>query len=155
MPLFFYLLSPWKHEKYDQIRLLTSINQDDLKRNNVWCTPFITDVKTFCFHLPFSKDGQRSGSATDYSFPGAVRNLAKSHKYGIRPRWWWGMIYLATPLRGNSSSISVPPQREKLIHELEEERRLRLESEKRLREVTEESELGRAQVVSLQQQFSR
>lgn len=47
------------------------------------------------------------------------------------------------------------PQREKLIHELEEERRLRLESEKRLREVTEESELGRMQMVSLQQQFSR
>ncbi|XP_069020027.1 nck-associated protein 5-like isoform X2 [Embiotoca jacksoni] len=45
--------------------------------------------------------------------------------------------------------------REKLIHELEEERRLRLESEKRLREVTEESELGRAQMVSLQHQFSR
>uniref|UniRef100_A0A3B3C0A5 NCK associated protein 5 n=1 Tax=Oryzias melastigma TaxID=30732 RepID=A0A3B3C0A5_ORYME len=45
-------------------------------------------------------------------------------------------------------------RREKLIHELEEERRLRLESEKRLREVTEESELGRAQMVSLQQQFS-
>uniref|UniRef100_A0AAV2LC56 Sulfotransferase n=1 Tax=Knipowitschia caucasica TaxID=637954 RepID=A0AAV2LC56_KNICA len=45
--------------------------------------------------------------------------------------------------------------REKLIHELEEERRLRLESEKRVREVTEESELGRAHMVSLQQQFSR
>ncbi|KAA8579473.1 hypothetical protein FQN60_006566 [Etheostoma spectabile] len=45
-------------------------------------------------------------------------------------------------------------RREKLIHELEEERRLRLESEKRLREVTEESEVGRAQMVSLQQQFS-
>uniref|UniRef100_A0A672HWB9 Nck-associated protein 5 C-terminal domain-containing protein n=1 Tax=Salarias fasciatus TaxID=181472 RepID=A0A672HWB9_SALFA len=43
----------------------------------------------------------------------------------------------------------------KLIHELEEERRLRLESEKRLREVSEESELGRAQMLSLQQQFSR
>lgn len=47
------------------------------------------------------------------------------------------------------------PQREKLILQLEEERRLRLESEKRLREVTEEAELGRAQMVSLQQQFSR
>uniref|UniRef100_A0A3B5MV33 Nck-associated protein 5 C-terminal domain-containing protein n=1 Tax=Xiphophorus couchianus TaxID=32473 RepID=A0A3B5MV33_9TELE len=47
------------------------------------------------------------------------------------------------------------PTQKKLIHELEEERRLRLESEKRLREVTEESELGRAQMVSLQQQFSR
>lgn len=46
-------------------------------------------------------------------------------------------------------------QREKLILQLEEERRLRLESEKRLREVTEEAELGRAQMVSLQQQFSR
>lgn len=53
------------------------------------------------------------------------------------------------------SSFCSFPQREKLIHELEEERRLRLESEKRLREVTEESELGQAQVVSLQQQFSR
>uniref|UniRef100_A0A3B5QJD5 NCK associated protein 5 n=1 Tax=Xiphophorus maculatus TaxID=8083 RepID=A0A3B5QJD5_XIPMA len=47
------------------------------------------------------------------------------------------------------------PTQKKLIHELEEERRLRLESEKRLREVTEESELGREQMVSLQQQFSR
>ncbi|XP_039998042.1 nck-associated protein 5-like isoform X2 [Xiphias gladius] len=52
-------------------------------------------------------------------------------------------------------SKSEGTMREKLIHELEEERRLRLESEKRLREVTEESELGRAQMVSLQQQFSR
>lgn len=56
---------------------------------------------------------------------------------------------------GPERLILVFPQREKLIHELEEERRLRLESEKRLREVTEESELGRAQMVSLQQQFSR
>ncbi|XP_049918964.1 nck-associated protein 5-like isoform X3 [Epinephelus moara] len=52
-------------------------------------------------------------------------------------------------------SKSEGTMREKLIHELEEERRLRLESEKRLREVTEESELGRAQMVSLQQQFTR
>ncbi|XP_047432355.1 nck-associated protein 5-like isoform X3 [Mugil cephalus] len=52
-------------------------------------------------------------------------------------------------------SKSEGTMREKLIHELEEERRLRLESEKRLREVTEESELGRAQMVSLQLQFSR
>ncbi|XP_054915092.1 nck-associated protein 5-like isoform X2 [Poeciliopsis prolifica] len=52
-------------------------------------------------------------------------------------------------------SKSEGTMREKLIHELEEERRLRLESEKRLREVTEESEVGRAQMVSLQQQFSR
>ncbi|XP_074520762.1 nck-associated protein 5-like isoform X2 [Halichoeres trimaculatus] len=52
-------------------------------------------------------------------------------------------------------SKSEGTMREKLIHELEEERRLRLESEKRLREVTEESELGRAQMVSLQQKFSR
>ncbi|KAF7230150.1 nck-associated protein 5 isoform X3 [Nothobranchius furzeri] len=52
-------------------------------------------------------------------------------------------------------SKSDGTMREKLIHELEEERRLRLDSEKRLREVTEESELERAQMVSLQQQFSR
>ncbi|XP_033835551.1 nck-associated protein 5-like isoform X2 [Periophthalmus magnuspinnatus] len=52
-------------------------------------------------------------------------------------------------------SKSEETMREKLIHELEEERRLRLESEKRVREVTEESEHGRAHMVSLQQQFSR
>uniref|UniRef100_A0A4W5KBZ0 Nck-associated protein 5 C-terminal domain-containing protein n=1 Tax=Hucho hucho TaxID=62062 RepID=A0A4W5KBZ0_9TELE len=45
--------------------------------------------------------------------------------------------------------------RQKLIHVLEEERRLRLDSEKRLQEVTDESELGRAQMASLQQHFSR
>ncbi|XP_041118165.1 nck-associated protein 5-like isoform X2 [Polyodon spathula] len=45
--------------------------------------------------------------------------------------------------------------REKLIHELEEERRLRLESEKRLGEVTVESEQSTAHMISLQQQLSR
>ncbi|XP_029612429.1 nck-associated protein 5 isoform X2 [Salmo trutta] len=52
-------------------------------------------------------------------------------------------------------SKSEGTMRQKLIHVLEEERRLRLDSEKRLREVTDESELGRAQMVSLQQHFSR
>ncbi|XP_034145497.1 nck-associated protein 5 isoform X3 [Esox lucius] len=52
-------------------------------------------------------------------------------------------------------SKSEGTMREKLIHELEEERRLRLDSEKRLREVTKESELGQAQMVSLQQHFTR
>lgn len=51
--------------------------------------------------------------------------------------------------------IFVVFQREKLIHELEEERHLRLESEKRLREVTLESERSRAQMRGLQEQFSR
>ncbi|XP_036400664.1 nck-associated protein 5-like [Megalops cyprinoides] len=44
---------------------------------------------------------------------------------------------------------------EKLMRELEEERGLRLDSKKRLREVTEESELSPVQMVSLQQHFSR
>uniref|UniRef100_A0A8C9PB39 NCK associated protein 5 n=1 Tax=Spermophilus dauricus TaxID=99837 RepID=A0A8C9PB39_SPEDA len=44
---------------------------------------------------------------------------------------------------------------EKLIHELEEERHLRLQSEKRLREVTLESERNRVQMRGLQRQFSR
>ncbi|KAJ8003537.1 hypothetical protein DPEC_G00149380 [Dallia pectoralis] len=52
-------------------------------------------------------------------------------------------------------SESEGTMREKLIHELEEERRLRLDSEKRLREVTKASELGQAQMVSLQQHFAR
>ncbi|XP_072303607.1 nck-associated protein 5-like isoform X2 [Eucyclogobius newberryi] len=57
--------------------------------------------------------------------------------------------------REAARSKSEETMREKLIHELEEERHLRLESEKRLREVTEDSEHGRAHMVSLQQQFSR
>ncbi|XP_066089586.1 nck-associated protein 5 isoform X2 [Saccopteryx bilineata] len=44
---------------------------------------------------------------------------------------------------------------EKLIRELEEERHLRLQSEKRLQEVTLESERTRVQMRGLQQQFSR
>ncbi|XP_031236812.1 nck-associated protein 5 isoform X2 [Mastomys coucha] len=44
---------------------------------------------------------------------------------------------------------------EKLIHELEEERHLRLQSEERLREVTLESERNRIQMRGLQQQFFR
>ncbi|XP_054641041.1 nck-associated protein 5-like isoform X3 [Dunckerocampus dactyliophorus] len=64
-------------------------------------------------------------------------------------------LALARLQREVARSKSEGTMREKLIHELKEERRLRLESEKRLREVTEESELGRAQIVSLQQQFSR
>ncbi|KAM4859014.1 nck-associated protein 5 isoform 2-T2 [Thomomys bottae] len=44
---------------------------------------------------------------------------------------------------------------EKLIHELEEERHLRLQSEKRLQEVTLESERNRIQMLGLQRQFSR
>nr|XP_057906795.1 nck-associated protein 5-like isoform X2 [Doryrhamphus excisus] len=64
-------------------------------------------------------------------------------------------LALARLQREVARTKSEGTMREKLIHELEEERRLRLESEKRLREVTEESELGRAQIVCLQQQFSR
>ncbi|XP_033900287.3 nck-associated protein 5-like isoform X2 [Acipenser ruthenus] len=52
-------------------------------------------------------------------------------------------------------SRSEGTMREKLIHELEEERRLRLESEKRLGEVTVESEQSTAHMLSLQQQLSR
>ena len=68
-------------------------------------------------------------------------------------------LSLAFPL-SLSPSLSLCPvsawrQREKLVHQLEEERRLRLDSERRLREVTEESELGRTQMTSLQQHFSR
>ncbi|KAJ8350607.1 hypothetical protein SKAU_G00257370 [Synaphobranchus kaupii] len=52
-------------------------------------------------------------------------------------------------------SKSEGTMREKLMQELEDERGQRLQSERRLQEVAEESELGRAQMVSLQQHFSR
>uniref|UniRef100_A0AAZ3RVQ5 Nck-associated protein 5 n=1 Tax=Oncorhynchus tshawytscha TaxID=74940 RepID=A0AAZ3RVQ5_ONCTS len=67
----------------------------------------------------------------------------------------WEKLAVARLQREVARSKSEGTMRQKLIHVLEEERRLRLDSEKRLREVTDESELGRAQMVSLQQHFSR
>nr|XP_048725192.1 nck-associated protein 5 isoform X3 [Caretta caretta] len=72
-------------------------------------------------------------------------------------RWnlWRQKLSVAQLQREVARSESEGTMREKLIHELEEERHLRLESEKRLREVTLESERSRAQMRGLQEQFSR
>ncbi|NXI72864.1 NCKP5 protein, partial [Anseranas semipalmata] len=72
-------------------------------------------------------------------------------------RWnlWRQKLSVARLQREVAQSKSEGTMREKLIHELEEERHLRLESEKRLREVTLESERSRAQMRGLQEQFSR
>ncbi|KAM6260235.1 nck-associated protein 5 isoform 1-T2 [Spheniscus humboldti] len=72
-------------------------------------------------------------------------------------RWnlWRQKLSVARLQREVAQSKSEGAMREKLIHELEEERHLRLESEKRLREVTLESERSRAQMRRLQEQFSR
>ncbi|KAG6937835.1 NCK associated protein 5 [Chelydra serpentina] len=72
-------------------------------------------------------------------------------------RWnlWREKLSVAQLQREVARSKSEGTMREKLIHELEEERHLRLESEKRLREVTLESERSRAQMRGLQEQFSR
>ncbi|XP_030341680.1 nck-associated protein 5 isoform X3 [Strigops habroptila] len=72
-------------------------------------------------------------------------------------RWnlWREKLSVARLQREVARSKSEGAMREKLIHELEEERHLRLESEKRLREVTLESERSRAQMRGLQAQFSR
>ncbi|XP_066179240.1 nck-associated protein 5 isoform X3 [Sylvia atricapilla] len=72
-------------------------------------------------------------------------------------RWnlWRQKLCVARLQREVAQSKSEGAMREKLIHELEEERHLRLESEKRLREVTLESERSRAQMRGLQEQFSR
>lgn len=72
-------------------------------------------------------------------------------------RWnlWREKLSVARLQREVVQSKSEGTMREKLIHELEEERHLRLESEKRLREVTLESERNRAQMRGLQEQFSR
>ncbi|RXM30754.1 Nck-associated protein 5 [Acipenser ruthenus] len=65
------------------------------------------------------------------------------------------LVYITKTAEGKLSGSKGPAkQREKLIHELEEERRLRLESEKRLGEVTVESEQSTAHMLSLQQQLS-
>ncbi|KGL77064.1 Nck-associated protein 5, partial [Tinamus guttatus] len=72
-------------------------------------------------------------------------------------RWnlWRQKLSVARLQREVAHSERQGAMREKLIHELEEERHLRLESEKRLREVTLESERSRAQMRGLQEQFSR
>ncbi|XP_075789385.1 nck-associated protein 5 isoform X2 [Pelodiscus sinensis] len=72
-------------------------------------------------------------------------------------RWnlWREKFSVAQLQREVARSKSEGTMREKLILELEEERHLRLESEKRLREVTLESERSRAQMRGLQEQFSR
>ncbi|XP_062831075.1 nck-associated protein 5 isoform X2 [Anolis carolinensis] len=72
-------------------------------------------------------------------------------------RWnvWREKLSVARLQQEVARSKSDKTMREKLIHELEEERRLRLESEKKLREVTLESEHNRVQMRGLQQQFSR
>uniref|UniRef100_A0A8D0ES99 NCK associated protein 5 n=1 Tax=Strix occidentalis caurina TaxID=311401 RepID=A0A8D0ES99_STROC len=72
-------------------------------------------------------------------------------------RWnlWREKLSVARLQREVAQSKSEGAMREKLIHELEEERHLRFESEKRLREVTLESERSRAQMRGLQEQFSR
>ncbi|XP_077176363.1 nck-associated protein 5 isoform X3 [Paroedura picta] len=72
-------------------------------------------------------------------------------------RWnvWKEKLSVARLQQEVAQTKSDGTMREKLIHELEEERHLRLESEKKLREVTLESERNRAQMRGLQQQFSR
>ncbi|XP_069472676.1 nck-associated protein 5 isoform X2 [Ambystoma mexicanum] len=64
-------------------------------------------------------------------------------------------LAVARPQREVTRTRSEATMREKLIHELEEERHLRLECERRLREATLESDRSRAQMLDLQQQFSR
>ncbi|XP_023565462.1 nck-associated protein 5 isoform X2 [Octodon degus] len=68
---------------------------------------------------------------------------------------WREKLAVARLQREVAQRTSEGAVHEKLIHELEEERHLRLQSEKRLREVTLESECNRAQMRGLQQQFSR
>lgn len=68
---------------------------------------------------------------------------------------WREKLAVARLQREVAQRTSQGVMHEKLIHELEEERHLRLQSEERLREVTLESERNRIQMLGLQQQFSR
>ncbi|XP_059962249.1 nck-associated protein 5 isoform X2 [Mesoplodon densirostris] len=68
---------------------------------------------------------------------------------------WREKLAVARLQREVAQRRSEGAMHEKLIHELEEERHLRLQSEKRLQEVTVESERNRIQMRGLQQQFSR
>ncbi|XP_048834774.1 nck-associated protein 5-like isoform X3 [Brienomyrus brachyistius] len=81
---------------------------------------------------------------------GLVKQLEEERRNVRRQK-----LAVARLQREVARSRSRATMREKLIHELEEERRQRRETEKRLREATQESELGRAQMEALQQHFSR
>ncbi|EPQ12707.1 Nck-associated protein 5 [Myotis brandtii] len=79
----------------------------------------------------FERETKSAGEV--HTFSTGPRRVKKEKKQSVRAKW----------------------VHEKLIHELEEERHLRLQSEKRLQEVTLESERSRIQMRGLQQQFSR
>ncbi|KAM6178315.1 nck-associated protein 5 [Rhynchocyon petersi] len=68
---------------------------------------------------------------------------------------WREKLAVARLQREVAQRRSEGAMHEKLIHELEEERHLRLQSEQRLQEVTLESERNRIQMRGLQQQFTR
>ncbi|XP_052592747.1 nck-associated protein 5 isoform X3 [Peromyscus californicus insignis] len=68
---------------------------------------------------------------------------------------WREKLAVARLQREVAQRTNQGAMHEKLIHELEEERHLWLQSEERLREVTLESERNRIQMRGLQQQFSR
>ncbi|XP_051841732.1 nck-associated protein 5 [Antechinus flavipes] len=72
-----------------------------------------------------------------------------------RRNLWREKLAVARLQREVARSRREGTMHEKLILELEEERHLRLQSEKQLREVTLESERSRVQMRGLQQQFSR
>ncbi|KAM4777170.1 nck-associated protein 5 isoform 4-T9 [Cyanocitta cristata] len=110
------------------------------------------------------KDPAQSNALHGLSFLQLLKEYMDSNKYIEHlvtqleeQRWnlWREKLSVARLQREVAQSKSEGAMREKLIHELEEERHLRLESEKRLREVTLESERSRAQMRGLQEQFSR
>ncbi|XP_007936233.2 nck-associated protein 5 [Orycteropus afer afer] len=79
-----------------------------------------------------------------------LTQLEKQHR-----SLWREKLAVARLQREVAQRRSEEAMHEKLIHELEEERHLRLQSEQRLQEVTLESERNRIQMRGLQQQFSR
>ncbi|KAG5833609.1 hypothetical protein ANANG_G00277710 [Anguilla anguilla] len=110
-------------------------------------------------------DPRRLKAPSPVSFDGtALYEIPR--KNTARLRWQETLLQDGLPRSGEKLAVarlqrevtrskSEGTMREKLMQELEEERGLRLQSERRLREVAEESELGRAQMLSLQQHFSR
>ncbi|XP_072787808.1 nck-associated protein 5 isoform X4 [Taeniopygia guttata] len=110
------------------------------------------------------EDSAQSNALHGLSFLQLLKEYMDSNKYIEHlvtqleeQRWnlWREKLCVARLQREVAQSKSEGAMREKLIHELEEEKHLRLESEKRLREVTLESERSRAQMRGLQEQFSR
>ncbi|KAM6463666.1 nck-associated protein 5 isoform 2-T2 [Liasis olivaceus] len=113
------------------------------------------DKKQQLIKKEFGKRFSLDSSLMEYMDPNKYIDYLLTQLEEQRWNVWREKLSVARLQQEVSRNKSDGTMREKLVHELEEERLLRLESEKKLHEMTLESERHRIQMCGLQQQFSR